>query len=107
MSSEIGARVVEADALNGLGDVLFHTGEAGKARVHHTAALRLASEAGGPLEQARAHSGPARACQADGDSLQARHHWQQALTRYAAIGAPEADEIRARLAAIGDGGDKP
>jgi len=51
-----------------------------------------------PLVQARAHSGLARASQADGDWLRARHHWQEALTRYAAIGAPEAHEIRARLA---------
>jgi DNA-binding SARP family transcriptional activator/Tfp pilus assembly protein PilF len=105
MSREIGARIVEADALNGLGNVLFRTGETGKACAHHAAALRLASEASVPLEQARAHSGLARACQADGNSLQARHHWQQALTHYAAIGAPEAREIRARLAMAGDSGD--
>ncbi len=105
MSREISARIVEADALNGLGEVHFRTGEAGKARAHHTVALRLASQAGVPLEQARAHSGLARACQADGNPLQARHHWQQALTHYAAIDAPEADEIRARLATAGDNGD--
>jgi hypothetical protein len=35
---------------------------------------------------------------------QARHHWQQALTRYAAIGAPEGGEIPARLAMAGDSG---
>jgi hypothetical protein len=78
------------------------TGEAGKARAHHAAALELTSEIGAPLEQARAHSGLARACHADGDPAQARHHWQQALTRYTAIGAPEADEIRALLAMIAD-----
>jgi hypothetical protein len=71
--------------------------------VHHAAALQLASEAGSPKRQARAHSGLARACQADGDPVQARHHWQQALIHYAAIGAPEADEIRARLATARDG----
>ena len=35
----------------------------------------------------------------------ARHHWQEALTCYVAIGAPEADEIRARLAMADDSGD--
>jgi tetratricopeptide (TPR) repeat protein/DNA-binding SARP family transcriptional activator len=95
----------EADALNGLGEVLFRTGEADTARADHTAALRLASEADSPLEQARAHSGLARVCQAGGDSAQARQHWQEALTRYMVIGAPEADEIRVRLAAVGDDGD--
>jgi tetratricopeptide (TPR) repeat protein/transcriptional regulator with XRE-family HTH domain len=110
MSRDTGHRVVEAEALNGLGDVFFRTGEAGKAHPLHESALRLASEARAPLEQARAHSGLARACQADGNSLQARDHWQQALTRYAAIGAPEVGEIRARLAMAGDSGhdnDKP
>jgi DNA-binding SARP family transcriptional activator/tetratricopeptide (TPR) repeat protein len=100
---EIGDPVQEAAALNGLGDVLFQTGQAEKACANHAAALRLASEADSPLQQARAHSGLARARQADGDSLQARHHWQEALTRYTAIGAPEATEIRARLAGGGDG----
>jgi hypothetical protein len=73
--------------------------------VHYAAVLRLTSEVGSPREQARAHSGLARACQADGDSLQARHHWQQALTRYAAISAPEADEVRTRLAMDSNGRD--
>jgi tetratricopeptide (TPR) repeat protein len=98
---EIGDRVLGADALNGLGEVLCRAGDSGNARAHHAAALRLASEADAPLEQARAHSGLARACQADGDSLQAQHHWQEALTRYAAIGAPEADQIRAEMATTG------
>jgi hypothetical protein len=92
-----------AYALNGLGDVLSQTGGTDEARAHHATALRLASEAGWPLEQARAHDGLARACHADGDSLQARHHWQEALTRYVATGAPEARDIRARLAMTGDG----
>jgi hypothetical protein len=51
---------------------------------------------------------PKGACQADGDSLQARHDWQEALTTYDAIGAPEAEEIRARLVMEGaDGNDVP
>jgi DNA-binding SARP family transcriptional activator len=102
MFREMGDAVKEVDGLNGLGEVLVRTGEADKARAHHTAALRLASELGLPREQARAQSGLARAYQADGDSLRARHHWQQALALYAQLGGPEADEIRARLAAAGD-----
>ncbi|HEX3920863.1 MAG TPA: tetratricopeptide repeat protein [Streptosporangiaceae bacterium] len=94
---------MEAGTLNGLGDVFFRSGEPDKARTHHATALRLASEIGSPLEQARAHSGLARAYHADGDSHRARHHWQEALTRYTAVGAPEADEIR-RLATAGASG---
>jgi hypothetical protein len=51
--------------------------------------------------QARAHRGLARACEALGDTLQARHHWQEALTGYAAVGAPEADDIRTQLSGAG------
>ena len=96
---EIGDPDQEAEVFNSLAEVLFQTGGADKAHAQHAAALRLATEAGTPLQQARAHSGLARACQASGDSRQALHHWQQALTHYTAIGAPDADEIRARLAA--------
>jgi tetratricopeptide (TPR) repeat protein len=105
MSRETGNRLVEADALNGLGDVLLRTGEADQARVRHATALQLASEAGAPLVQAHAHAGLGRAYYADGDPFRAGHHWVEALTRYTAIGAPEADEIRAKLAMAGDDPD--
>jgi DNA-binding SARP family transcriptional activator len=95
---EIGDPVMEADALNGLGEALFGAGDADRARAHYASALRLASEADAPREQARAHSGLARDFHAAGDWLQARHHWEEALARYDAIGAPEAGDIRARLA---------
>jgi tetratricopeptide (TPR) repeat protein len=104
ISREIGDRVLEAEALNGLGEVLFRMADSDKARAHHAAALRLTAEADAPREQARAHGGLARACQADGDQVQARYHWQEALTRYTAIGAPQASEIRARLASAEDDG---
>jgi DNA-binding SARP family transcriptional activator/tetratricopeptide (TPR) repeat protein len=97
VSREIGIPALESDALNGLGDVLLQTGKADQARAHHATALLLASQTGEPRALARAHASLARSCQADGDTLAARHHWQEALTRYAAIGAPETDDIRARL----------
>jgi len=102
---ELGDPGLQAEALNGLGEVLFQAGDAEKARAHHAAALRLASQAGTPRIQARAHSGLARVCQAGGDPAAARHHWREALARYTAIGAPEAGEIRARLAAADAGED--
>jgi tetratricopeptide (TPR) repeat protein len=102
ISYEIGDPVLEAVALNGLGDVLFQAGDADKARERHAAALELVSKADAPREQARAHSGLARAYEASGDPVQARSHWQEALTRYTAIGAPEASQIRARLAGPGE-----
>ncbi|HEV3380667.1 MAG TPA: tetratricopeptide repeat protein [Trebonia sp.] len=102
---EVGDRQKEADALNGLGEVLLRRDERDKARGCHTAALRLASEAGLPQQQARAHGGLARVCDADGDVTGASNHWQEALASYDAIGAPEAGEIRARLAMMGGNGD--
>jgi len=45
----------------------------------------------------------ASAGDAVGDRSQARHHWQQALGLYAQLGAPEADQVRAQLAAVGGG----
>jgi DNA-binding SARP family transcriptional activator len=101
MARMAGIRVLEADGLNGLGEVLLQMGNGTEARAHHAGALRLASEISSPLVQARAHRGLARACEALGDTLQARHHWQEALTGYAAVGAPEADDIRIQLAGSG------
>jgi tetratricopeptide (TPR) repeat protein len=102
MSRELGDLGMEAHALNALGDVACRTGDTSKARQYHATALRLASETDSSLEQAHAQSGLARASEGDGDSVTARRHWQEALTRYTAIGAPEADEVRARLGKAGD-----
>jgi DNA-binding SARP family transcriptional activator/Tfp pilus assembly protein PilF len=87
----------EASALNGLGEVLLAAGRPADARVEHTAALSVTTDSGERYEQARAHRGLARSYHAGGDAGQARHHWQQALPLYTALGAPEADEIRAQF----------
>jgi DNA-binding SARP family transcriptional activator/tetratricopeptide (TPR) repeat protein len=98
LTQEIGDRVLESRVRNGLGDVSFRTGDVAQARTHYVTVLRLASGVDSPEHQARAHSGLARASQAGGDLVQARQHWLEALTHYTVIGAPEAHEIRARLA---------
>jgi tetratricopeptide (TPR) repeat protein/transcriptional regulator with XRE-family HTH domain len=102
MFREIGERPGEAGALNGLGEVLLATGQPGQARTQHAAALDLASPIGDRHQQARACCGLARACHAEGDLGQARRHWQQALTLYTDLGVPEADQVRAQLAALPD-----
>ncbi len=89
----------EAEALNSLGELLLATGRPADARTQHDAALGLASQTGDQYQQARAHHGLGRAQHALGHPSRARRHWQQALTRYADIGAPEADQIGALLAA--------
>lgn len=65
------------------------------ARIQHTAAHSLAAAITDEYEQARAHSGLARAYLAEGDLDRARYHQQDALRRYTRLGMPEADEIRA------------
>ncbi len=97
LSREAGARSSETDALHLLGEVSLATGDHRQACIHHSGALALASQAGDMHLQARAHDGLARAREAHGDAQQARHHWQQALTYYTQLGAPEADQVRARL----------
>ncbi len=94
---QIGNRACESDALNGLGEALLATGRPGSARNQHAAALSLATQTGDEQEQANAHHGLGNVYDAMGDCGQARRHWQQALARYASLGAPEANLVRARL----------
>jgi DNA-binding SARP family transcriptional activator/tetratricopeptide (TPR) repeat protein len=101
LARDAGARDKETEALSLLGEVSLATGDHGQARTHHAAALALASQTGDRYWQARAHDGLARTHHARADLEQARLHWQQALTRYGETGAPEADEVRARLASWG------
>jgi DNA-binding SARP family transcriptional activator/Tfp pilus assembly protein PilF len=95
---EIGDRSGQADALNSLGAVLIATGQQGDARASHAAALELAGPIGDKYEQARAHDGLGRAYHAAGAHDQGRWHWRQALSLFAGLGVPEADQVRERLA---------
>jgi len=89
----------QAEALNGLGEVLLAAGQAARAVAQHREALSLASKIGDKYEQARAESGLAHSYQVAGDIGRARHHWEQALALYTSLGVPEADHVRAQPAA--------
>jgi DNA-binding SARP family transcriptional activator/Tfp pilus assembly protein PilF len=102
---EIGIRSGEADALNSLGTVLVADGKPGDARAQHSAALSLASRIGDKYQQARAHHGLGEACRVGGDPGGARRHWQHALALFTGLGAPEADQVRAWLAAADEASD--
>jgi DNA-binding SARP family transcriptional activator/Flp pilus assembly protein TadD len=95
---ESGDRTGEAEARNGVAEILLATGRPDEAQVAYTAALALAGQLGEAYEQARAHHGLAAALHAVGDDGLARHHRSCALELYSALGAPEADAIRAELA---------
>jgi DNA-binding SARP family transcriptional activator/Tfp pilus assembly protein PilF len=93
-----GNRSGETSGLNGLGEVLLGAGQPEDARVRLNTALVTALQIGDKYEAARAHSGLGQACRATGERDHACLHWQQALTIYEELGAPEADEVRGRLA---------
>jgi DNA-binding SARP family transcriptional activator/Flp pilus assembly protein TadD len=95
---ETGDRTGEAEARNGVAEILLATGRPDEAQVAYTAALALAGQLGEAYEQARAHHGLAAALHAVGDDALARHHRSCALELYSALGAPEADAIRAEPA---------
>jgi DNA-binding SARP family transcriptional activator/Tfp pilus assembly protein PilF len=104
---EVADRAAEAAARNSLGDDLSVAGQPGQALAEHAAALTLARQTGDKWEQARAHDGLACCYLATGQAAQARDHWEEALRRYAALGVPDADGVRERLAALPAGPGAP
>ncbi|MCP2243870.1 tetratricopeptide repeat protein [Lentzea aerocolonigenes] len=97
---ETGDQPGEAWALNGLGEVANATGRPAWALAHHEAALTIATDLGTSDQQARAHAGLGQAHHAMGDAALARQHYEQAVALYTDLGMPQAEEIRARLAAL-------
>jgi tetratricopeptide (TPR) repeat protein len=97
---ELGDRAGEADALNGLAEAAQAAGRPALALARHHAALRVATGTGNRYEQARAHVGLGRAHHATGDLDQARVHWQRALALFGELRVPDAEDVRAQLAAL-------
>jgi tetratricopeptide (TPR) repeat protein len=104
IGQDTGVALLEAQALNGLGETHLAVGRHGDALGHHRRALALAHQLHVRDEQARAHAGIAHALHATGDTPAARRHWQKALTLYNDLGVPEAHEVRQHLDII-DGQD--
>jgi len=100
IARETSNRGREACALNGLGEAADAAGRPTDALTHHTAAHTIAADTGDRDQQARAHTGLGHAHHALGTPTQARHHYQHALNLYTDLGVPEADQIRAHLAAL-------
>jgi tetratricopeptide (TPR) repeat protein len=99
---ETGDRDGETWALNGLGEAAHIAGRAADALTHHTAAHTTAADTGGRDQQARAHTGLGHAHQVLGNLALAREHYQHALALYTDLDLPEADQLRADLAALVD-----
>ncbi|MEO3923373.1 tetratricopeptide repeat protein [Micromonosporaceae bacterium B7E4] len=97
---EMGDRDGETWVLNGLGEAAYAVGRPADAVLRHRAALALAAGTGVREQQARAHTGLGRAYDDLGEPARAREHYTEALTIYTELGAPDADDVRARLAAL-------
>jgi tetratricopeptide (TPR) repeat protein len=92
-----GERLGEARALNGLGEAALVAGRPTDALTQHTTALTTSPA---PDQQARAHTGIGHAYHILGDTTAARQHYERALILYADLGSPDADGVRAHLAAL-------
>ena len=85
----------ECEVCNDTGVTLRAAGRHREALEHFRRALELARRAGEPYEQARALSGVAGLV----DPAEAENAWREALALFSRLGVPEADEVRAALAA--------
>ncbi|HET9141145.1 ATP-binding protein [Actinophytocola sp.] len=99
LSGDLGDPGGQAKALNGLGELARVTGDLAQALRAHADAHQYASKIGQRQEQARADDGLGHAHHGLGNQEQAREHWNRALAVYEVLGFPEAEAIRARLAA--------
>ncbi|MFG1996418.1 tetratricopeptide repeat protein [Actinoplanes sp. NPDC048988] len=95
---ETGERRGESWALNGLGEAARTAGRAADALTYHTAAHTTAADHRD--QQARAHTGLGHAHQVLGNHAVAREYYQHALALYTDLDLPEADQLRADLAAL-------
>ncbi|HXL88674.1 MAG TPA: tetratricopeptide repeat protein, partial [Streptosporangiaceae bacterium] len=90
-----------ADTLDSLGYIYLHMGDLALARTHYDQALEAYRDIGDPLGEAMALDGLGETLAAGDETSGAREAWlgaaalMQQLSRH-----PEADEVRAKLAAL-------
>lgn len=94
---EIGNRFAEVDVLVELGATLREAGEPDEARQRCEEAAALAARLGDRYQQARALDGIARCHALLDDPATARARWEDAHRLFTELGAPEADDVAARL----------
>jgi tetratricopeptide (TPR) repeat protein len=102
IAQEIGDRNGEFEAHHGTGEALRAADQPNRALIHHHHAGALAVDLGQPHDHARALDGIAHAHHDLNHLDQAGRHWQQALQIFTQLNTPEADQIRAHLAALDD-----
>lgn len=97
MYREVGEQCGESSCHADLSTVLLESGEHTSAAASARTALSLATEVASDYHQALAHDRLARVFERQGVGG-AVAHWQRALALFTELGAPEADEVRGRLA---------
>ncbi|RKT56791.1 AfsR/SARP family transcriptional regulator [Saccharothrix australiensis] len=96
---EVGEQCGESTCHTDLALVLLESGELSAAVASARTALSVASAAMSPYHQALAHDRLATVFDRQG-MAGALAHWQRALALFTELNAPEADEVRARLARV-------
>jgi tetratricopeptide (TPR) repeat protein len=94
---DLGLQLDAAMANNGLGEGYHWLGDLDGARQCHLRAIELSQRCGSVYEEARAHDRLGGIAADEAKDQTARYHWGQALSRYAALGAPRAEDIRILL----------
>ncbi|GAA3462051.1 BTAD domain-containing putative transcriptional regulator [Saccharothrix longispora] len=97
MYREVGEQCGESTCHTDLAMVLLESGEQADAVASARTALQVASAAASPYHQAMAHDRLATVFDRQG-APGAIAHWQRALALLTELRAPEADQVRARLA---------
>jgi DNA-binding SARP family transcriptional activator/predicted negative regulator of RcsB-dependent stress response len=92
-----GDQYVAIVTLRTLAEALHAAGQPADARAELAVALRLAAETGNTYQQASAHRDLADSYHHAAEDERACYHWQQALTLYTQLSAPEAEHVRALL----------
>ncbi|MFD9697729.1 tetratricopeptide repeat protein [Lentzea sp. NPDC059081] len=98
LDRRIGERFQEAQALNGIAAACTALDQPDRAERHHREALALATSTGDRYEQARALAGLGDLHHAAGDPTAAAERWRAACAVFDELGAPEAEQLRTRLA---------
>ncbi|MBP2338261.1 DNA-binding SARP family transcriptional activator [Saccharothrix coeruleofusca] len=99
MYQEVGEQCGESMCHTDLASVLLESGELADAALAARTALSVASAAASPYHQAVAHDRLATVFDRQG-AAGAVAHWQRALALFTELNAPEADEVRERLARV-------
>jgi DNA-binding SARP family transcriptional activator/Tfp pilus assembly protein PilF len=98
-----GHRGGTADTLDSIGYVYLHLGDIVQAKAHYTKAIEAYREIGAPFGEGNSLSGLGDALLAEGDREAARTAWHDAIVMLDRLPHPLADDVRAKLSALGPG----